>query len=181
MALLRRLAAAARRRRRALLASLVVLVLLAGLVADQVIRAQVRSTEAEVVESRSERDAARLELGAARAERLRNQTVLASITTQRNNLRHQAEVARRRLENVQGRTSSTVREIVLNAPQIAALTHCLNVVSSALNQAAVADPGAAGTLAAAEQACAGARAISRADRARDRARERRNGGGGERQ
>lgn len=164
MGLFRRLAVRARRRRRALLAALIAVILVAGLVADQVIRAQVRSTRAEAAEARDERDAARVELASARGDLLRSQTRLAVVTVRRNELREQAEYARALLDQVQGNTTSTVREILLNAPQIEALTHCLNGVSSALNQSSVADPGALATLTAAERTCADARALSRPER-----------------
>jgi uncharacterized protein (DUF3084 family) len=149
----RRFIAAVRGRPRTVAVTAIVIVLVSGLAADQLIRARLRDTRVQTSEARGARDNARIELGGARGDLLFTRTRLATVTERRDQLREQRIAARRQLARVEGRTTTAIDEILLNAAQIETLTHCLNLASSALNQSAVADEGAHATLAAAQRVC----------------------------
>jgi chromosome segregation ATPase len=144
-------------------ASVVVLVavLIVGLGLNVWLRRAADDASSELGPTRDRARIARLELGVAQFELTAAQGDEASASAQRDEVRQRLTDLQQQLQAVQQQVAATSEVVALQGPQIEALGRCLNGVSAALNQAAVADTGANRTLEAAQLVCAEAQGVIR--------------------
>jgi len=146
------------RRHRAASVAVLVVSLVVGVGLQLGLRHGAADAQAELGPARHRASLARLEAGVARFELSAAQGEHMGATAQRDDARRQVAALQQQLQSVQQPLASATSLVALQGAQIEALDRCLNGVSSALNQAAVADAGALRTLQFAQVVCAEAQA-----------------------
>jgi len=138
--------------------AVVVALLVVGVSVNIGLRHASGDAEGDLTPTRHRADLARLQLRVAGFELAGAQGDEVGATAQRDASQRRLAAVQQQLQGVQQQLASTSEAVALQGPQIEALGRCLNGVSSALNQAAVADTGATRTLLAAQVGCREAQA-----------------------